>query len=80
MSKECFRLVPYNRDRVVCIISLLVLLLTEADPVPEEAFDKKNCVSSRSSSSSEIVPIFLTEVITVNVRLFVIYVWGISLQ
>ena len=61
-------------------MSLLVLLLAEADPLPEEKRGKENPDRPRSSSDSKIVFTLLTEVVAVHVRLSAIYVSGMGFQ
>ena len=61
-------------------MSPLVLLLAEADPVPEEERGKGNPCSLRSSNGSKIVHALLTDVVAVYVGLSAIYVRGTGLQ
>ena len=60
-------------------MSPLVLLLAEADPIPEKRRDKRNLGRLCDSSSSKVVVILLTEVVRVHVGLSAVYVQGISL-
>ena len=78
--EEGLELVPSDRDRAVTISLPLVLLPTQADPVPEERRSKGNLGRPHSSTGSEIVFTLLTEVEAVHVGLFAIYVWGTDLQ
>lgn len=78
--EERFKLIPKDRDKAVCVISLIILLPADADLVPKKRCNKRNFVSSRSPSGSEIVLKLLTEVITVYVRLYAIYIWRTGLQ
>lgn len=70
--KECLKLVSYDRDRAVCVLLSLALLLMEADVVPKEGFSKKNLVSAFSSNGGKVIFILLTEVITFYVGLTVV--------
>ena len=69
LSEECFELVPRDRDRGFGIMFPLVLLPTEADPVPQERRGKGNPGRSRGSSGSKIVLTLLTKVVAVHVGL-----------
>ena len=68
-AEECLEFVPCDRDGGVGVIFPLVLLLAEADPVPQEGRGKGNPGRSRGSSGSKIVLILLTEVVAVHVGL-----------
>ena len=61
-------------------MSLLVLLPTEANPVPEEGRGKENSGRPRSSIGSKVVLILLTKVVAVYVGLSMVYVWGTGFQ
>ena len=61
-------------------MSLLVLLPAEADLVPEERRGKENPGRPHGFCGSKIVLTLLTEVVTVYLRLSVIYVCGTGLQ
>ena len=74
--EECLKLVPRNRDRDVGVMSPLVLLPAEADPIPEEGHGKRNLGRPRSSGGSKVVLTLLKEVVVVYVRLSAVYVWG----
>ena len=78
--KERLKLIPCDRERSVSVISPLVLLSTDTDPVLEERRDKKNLSRPHSSSGSKVVFTLLTEVVAVHVGLSTIYVWGTGLQ
>ena len=67
--EERLELFPRDRNRSVRVMSPLVLLPAEADPVPEEGRGKGNPGRSRSSSGSEIVLTLLTEIVAVHVGL-----------
>ena len=54
-SEEYLKLVPRDRDRDFDIMSPLILLLAEANPVPKERHGKKNSGRLRNSSSSKVV-------------------------
>ena len=69
LSEECFELVPRDRDKGFGVISPLVLLPAEADPVLQEGRGKENPGRLRSSSGSKIVLILLTIVVAVYVGL-----------
>ena len=69
LSEECLELVPRDRDRGFGVMSLHILLLAEADPVPQEGRGRGNPDRFCGSSNSKIVLILLTEVIAVYVRL-----------
>ena len=75
-SEECLELVPRDRDRGFSVMSPLVLLPVEADPVPPEGRGKGNPSRSCSSSGSNIVLTLLTKVVTVHVGLSALYVRG----
>ena len=79
-AEECLELFPRDRNRNVRVMSPLVLLLAEADLVPEEGRGKKNPGRSRSSSGSEIVLTLPTEIVAVHVGLPTIHVRGPGLQ
>ena len=78
--EERLKLVPRDRDRGLCVMSLLVLLPAEADPVLEERCGKGNPGRPRGSSGSKVVLTLLTEVVAVHVGLSAIYVRGAGLQ
>lgn len=80
LAKECFELVPRDRDRAVYILSLLILLPPEANLIPDERHGKKNLVSPRSSNNRTIVVTLLTEVVTIYIRLSAVHVQGTGLQ
>ena len=79
-GKEHFELVSRDCGRSVCVMSPLVLLPAEADPVLEERHGKENPGRLRSSSGSKVVLTLLTKVIVVNMRLPAVYVLGSGLQ
>ena len=78
--KECLELVPRDRDRSVCVMSLLVLLPAEANPVPEEGRGKRNLGRLHSSSDSKVVLALLPEVVAVYMGLPAVYVRGTGLR
>ena len=80
MAEECLEFVPCDRDEGFNVMSPLLLLPAEADPVLQERRGKGNLDRSRSSSGSKIVLILLIEVIAVHVGLFAIYIQGTGLQ
>ena len=80
LLEECLELVPRNRDRGVCVMSLLVLLPAEADPILEERRGKGNPSRPRSSSGSKTVLTLLIEVVAVHVGLIAVYVRETGLQ
>ena len=80
LVEECLELVLCNRVKSICVMPLHVLLLAEADPVPEEWRCKENPSRPRSSSNSKIVLTLLTEFVAVHVRLSAVYVWRRDLQ
>ena len=53
-TEECFEFVPYDRDGGFGVMSPLVLLPAEADPVSQERRGKGNLGRSLSSSGSKI--------------------------
>ena len=61
-------------------MSPLILLPTEADPVLEEGHGKGNLGRLRSSGSSKVVFILLTEVVAIHIGLSAVYVRGAGLQ
>ena len=71
-SEECLELVPRDRDKGFGVMSPLVLLPAEADPVSQEGRGKRNPGRSRGSSGSKIILILLTEVLAVHVGLSVV--------
>ena len=75
-AEERLELILGDRDRGIGVISLLVLLLAKTNPVPEEGRGKGDLGRFRSSSSSKIVFILLTEVVVVHVGLSAVYVQG----
>ena len=80
MTEERLELVPRDRNRNLFIMSPLVLLPAEADPVLEEERGKKNLGRPRGSSGTKVVFTLLTEVVAVYVGHSAIYVRGMSLQ
>ena len=80
MAEECLEFVSCDRDGGFGVISPLILLPAEADPVPQERRGKENPSRSHSSSDSKIVLRLLTEVVTVYVGLSAIYVRRTGLQ
>ena len=79
-AEEQLKLVPRDLDRSVCVISPLVLLPREADPVPEDRRGKRNPGRPRSSSGSKIILTLLTGVVAVYVGLPAVHVRGIGFQ
>ena len=79
-AEECLEFVPCDRDGGVGVMSPLVLLPAEADPVPQEGRGKGNPGRSRGSDGSKIVFTLLTEVVAVHVGLPAVYVRGMGLQ
>ena len=69
LSEECLELVSRDRDRNFGVMSLLILLPAEVDPVPQERRSKGNPGRSRGSSGSKIVLTLLIEVVAVHVGL-----------
>lgn len=80
LAEEYFELILCDRDRAVCILSSLILLLAEANLVLEERRGKKNPISPRSSSNNKVVFTLLIEVIAIYVERSMIYVWRTGLQ
>ena len=78
-AEERLEFVPGDRDRGVGVMSPLVLLPSEANPVPEERRSKGDLGRPRSSSSSEIVLTLLTKVVAIHMGLSAIYVRGMGL-
>ena len=78
-AEEYLEFVLGDRDRGVGVISPLVLLPAEANPVLEERRGKRDPGRPRSSSGSKIVLILLTEVVAVYVGLSMVYVRGAGL-
>ena len=74
LAEERLELFPRDRNRSVCVMSPLVLLPAEADPVPQERRGKGNPGRSRGSSGSKVVLTLLTEVVAVHVGLPAVYV------
>ena len=73
-AEERIEFGPRDRDRGLYVISPLILLPAEADPVLEEERGKRNLGRPHSSSGSKVVLTFLTEIIAVHVRLSAVYV------
>ena len=71
-SEECLELVSRDCNRSFGVMSPLVLLPAEADPVPQERRGKENPGRSRGSSGRKIVLTLLIEVVAVYVRLSVV--------
>ena len=80
LAEECLELVPRNRDKSLCVMSPLVLLPAEADPVSKEGRCKENLGKLCSSSDSKVVLTLLTEVIAIHMGLSAVYIRGASLQ
>ena len=78
--EERLELVPCDRNWSVGVISPLVLLPAEADPVPQKGCGKWNPDRLRGSSGSKIVLTLLTKVVTVYMRLSAVYIQGTGLQ
>ena len=74
LAEERLELVPGDRDKGVGVMSPLVLLPAEANPVPEERRGKGDPGRPRSSNGSKIVLTLLTEVVAVHVGLSAVYV------
>ena len=79
MTEECIELISCDWDRVIYVLSLLILLLIQTDPVSKKRHDKRNPVSSYSSNSSKVVFTLLTEVLTVYMRFSTIHILGKAL-
>ena len=79
-TEESLELVPRDRDRGFYVMSPLVLLPAEADPVPEKGRSKGNSGRPRGSGGSKIVLTLLTEVIAIYVGLSAVYVRGAGFQ
>ena len=79
-TEERLKLVPRDWDRNLCVMSLLVLLPAEADPVPKEKRGKGNLGKSCSSGGSKVVLTLLTKVVAIHVGLSAVYVWRAGLQ
>ena len=79
-AEECLEFVPCDRDRDFGVMSPLVLLSAEANPVLQEGCGKGNPGRSCSFSDSKIVFTLLTEVVAVHMGLFAVYVRGTGLQ
>ena len=80
MMEECFKLIPRNWDKVICVSLLLVLLPAKTDLISEEIHGKSNLGRPRSSSDSKIVLTLLTEFVAVYIGLFVVYVQRTGFQ
>ena len=78
-AEEGLELVPRDRDRGIGVMSPLVLLPAEANPVPEEGRGKGNPGRPRSSGGSKVVLTLLTRVLAVHVGLSAVYVQGAGL-
>ena len=74
MTKESLELIPYDQGGRFCVMSLLILLPVEADPVPEERCGKRNLVRIRDSSASKKVLILLRQVVAAHVEFSAVYV------
>ena len=79
-TEERLELVLRDRDRGLCIMSPLILLPAEADPVPEKRRGKENSSRPRGSGGSKIVLTLLTKVVAIHVGLSAVYVRGADLQ
>ena len=79
LAQQRLEFVSGDRDRGVGVISPLVLLPAEANPVPKKRCGKRDPRRPRSSSGSKIVFTLLTKVVAVYVRLSAVYVQEVSL-
>ena len=79
-AEERLELVSRDQDRIVCVMSPLILLPAKADLIPEERRDKGNPGRPRSSSDSKIVLALLTEVVVVHVGFSIVYAREMGLQ
>ena len=66
-AEERLEFVPGDRDRGIGVMSPLVLLPSEANPIPKKRCGKRDPGRPRSSSGSKIVLTLLTKVIAVYV-------------
>ena len=80
LTEECLKLIPRDQDRGVDVMSPLILLPAEADPVLLEKRGQGNSGRLRGSGGSKIVLILLAEVVTVYVKLSMVYFRGTGLQ
>lgn len=80
MVEKYLKLDPYDQNRAVYILLLLVLLLVKTYPVLEEKYDKKNLVSPPSFSDSKVVYTLLIEVVALHIGLSAIHVWRTGFQ
>ena len=76
--KERLKLLSHNRDRVVCILFLLILLSILADLMSEDRRSKKNLIRLFSSSSGKIILTLLTKVVAFHMRFLAVHIWGAS--
>ena len=79
-AEERLELVPGDRDRGIGVMSPLILLLAEANLVPEERRSKRNPDRPCSSGGSKVVLTLLTEVVVVHVGLSAVYVRRAGLE
>lgn len=79
-AEECFKLVLRNRDRVICILFLLVLLSAEANLILKKRHNKKDLVSALGSSSGKVIFVLLTKVKTFCVGFTAIYIQQLGLE
>lgn len=70
--EECLKLVLCGRDRVLCILFLLILLPVEADLILKERRGKRNLISVVSFNVDKVVLILLTEFVVFHERFAVV--------
>lgn len=58
----CLKLVPSNKDKVICILFSLVLLLAKADLVFKKKYSKENFVRTLGFGNGKIIFILLTKI------------------
>ena len=78
--EEHFKLIPNDRDRVIYVLFLLILLPAETDLISNQRFSKKNLDNALSSISSKAIFILLMKVVTFYVRLIMAHTQRMSFQ
>ena len=72
--EECFKVIPCDWDKAICIFFPLILLPAEADLISKKTRSKKHLVSNFISSGGKVILTLLTKLVISFMRFIVIYI------